>query len=289
MTKISVVLGLLSFAALISGCSMKNFAVKATLQVMEPAAQAFYEEEDLDFAREAMPGNLKLMEGLQKSAPNDEGLLGLLAQGYCSYAFAFLEDSQNPGDLERAKKMYLKGYGFGLRALPESVRAHASGNLEKFEEALADTNNVAPLFWSAYCLGNWININKQDVNAVGELIRVEMMMRRTLDLDNSFYHGRAHLFYGAYFGGRPKMLGGSPEKAKEHLDQAIALTQGRFLMPKLYYAQFYAVPTQNQELFEKTLREVIDAPNDLMPEERLANQVAKKRAIKLLSQKKDLF
>ena len=268
---------------------MKRFAVKTTIQVMEPAAQAFYEEGDLEFAREAMPANLKMMEGLLKSVPDDEALLSLLAQGYCSYSFAFLEDSEKSGDLDRAKMMYKKGFQFGLRALPESVRAHAGGNLEKFENALNDIKDVAPLFWSAYCLGSWVNINKQDVDAVGELIRVELMMKRALALDEEFYHGSIHLFYGAYFGGRPKMLGGSAEKAKEHLDKAITLRQGRFLMPKLYYAQFYAVPTQNEELFERTLREVLEASPELMPEERLANQVAKRRAAKLLKQKKDLF
>ncbi|OFZ18163.1 MAG: hypothetical protein A2X94_03365 [Bdellovibrionales bacterium GWB1_55_8] len=288
MKKRPVVTSLLS-ALFLSGCSMNSIAVKSTIGVMGPAVQAFNEEGDFEFARDAMPANLKMMEGLQKSAPDDETLLTLLAQGYCSYAFAFLEDAGTPESLERAKQMYLKGYRYGMRALSDDVRKYASGDLELFEKSVAEVDEVGPLFWSAYCLGNWININKQDVSAVAELTRVEFMMKRSLSLDPGYYNGAAHLFYGAYYGGRPRMLGGNAEKAREHLEKSITQTGGRFLMPKLFLAQFYAVPTQDEELFEKTLREILDAPSDIMPSERLANQVAKRRAGKLLAQKKDLF
>lgn len=280
---------LICFTLGLSGCSINRMAAKTTIGVMAPASEAFYEEEDLELAREGLPANLKMMEGLLKAAPDDERLLVLLAQGFCSYSFAFLEESTKPGDVERANKMYLRGYHYGLKALPASLNQYATGDLELFEKAVNQVNDVAPLFWTAYCFGNWVNLNKSDVKAVAELSRVELMMRKVLQLDPQFYNASAHTFYGVYYGSRPKMLGGNPEKAKEHFDQAIQFTQGKFLMPKLFKAQFYAVPIQDEALFEKLLKEVIEASDSIFPEQKMANLVAKKRALALMKEKKNLF
>jgi len=55
------------------------------------------------------------------------------------------------------------------------------------------------------------------------------------------------------------------------------------------YARFYAVITQDRPLFEKTLKEVIAAPHDLWPEQRLPNELAKKRAQRYLAHAEDYF
>jgi hypothetical protein len=49
------------------------------------------------------------------------------------------------------------------------------------------------------------------------------------------------------------------------------------------------VQAQDRDLFEKSLREVISAPADILPEQRLANEVAKQKAKILLEQVDDLF
>jgi hypothetical protein len=54
------------------------------------------------------------------------------------------------------------------------------------------------------------------------------------------------------------------------------------------YARTYAVNTQNRELFEKLLNEVIDAP-DLGPRVRLSNKIARVRAARYLARADDLF
>ncbi|MGK5088557.1 TRAP transporter TatT component family protein [Bdellovibrionota bacterium FG-2] len=283
----SLVLGLL----LLNSCSINRMAVNRAADMFSEASVSFNEEADWAFARDAMPANLKMMEGMLKVSPDNKTFQSMLAQGYCSYAFGFLEDSGSPADIERAKGLYMRGYSFGMAALPEKVRTFAQGNLEEFQKAVSslEGDDVARLFWAAYCLGGWVNLNKADIGAVADLSRAEVMMHRVLDANENFYYGGAHLFYGVYYGARPKMLGGDPKKAKDHFDRASRISQGKLLMSKLYLAQFYAVPTQDEELFEKTLKEVLDAPVDLLPAERLANQIAKRRATKLLASKKDLF
>lgn len=60
-------------------------------------------------------------------------------------------------------------------------------------------------------------------------------------------------------------------------------------MTYVFYAKTYAVQTQDQELYTKLLTQVINAPIDILPEQRLANTVAKVRARQMLAKANDLF
>ena len=60
-------------------------------------------------------------------------------------------------------------------------------------------------------------------------------------------------------------------------------------MSKFLLAKCYAIQTQNKELFERTLKEILEASPDLYPEQRLANELAKRRARHLLDRVDDLF
>ena len=227
-----------------------------------------------------------------KVAPANATLLTNLAQGWCSYGFGFLEETGDKSELERASALYRRGFAFGVGSFGPEVGAALRGeSLADIERLLAsvERDQVAPLFWSAYCLGNWVNLNMASVDGVAQLSKVELMMRRVAALDPGYFHGGPDLFYGVYYGRRPKLLGGDPGKAKEHLLRAASFSGGRFLMARLLLAEVYAVAAQDQKLFEETLREIIDAPDDLMPEERLANALARRRAIRLLAREGELF
>ena len=64
---------------------------------------------------------------------------------------------------------------------------------------------------------------------------------------------------------------------------------GKYLMPRVMFARFYGVITQDRPLFEKTLKDVIAAPHDLWPEQRLPNELAKRRAARYLAHADDYF
>ena len=107
--------------------------------------------------------------------------------------------------------------------------------------------------------------------------------------DSTFYYGGAHLFLGTLYGSRPRLLGGDPTIAKNHFEAALRINRGRFLMTYVYYARSYAVQTQNEALFEELLTKVQNTPLDILPEFRLANAIAKKKAELLLARKAELF
>ena len=115
-------------------------------------------------------------------------------------------------------------------------------------------------------------------------------MNKVHDLNPSFHYAGPHLFLGAFYGGRSKILGGNPEKSRHHFEKALELTENKYLLTRLLFAKTYAVQNQDRELlFKLQLQTVLQAPTDLLPEQRLANQVARKKAAKLLEQIDELF
>jgi len=279
----------LSLLILISGCSMNKIAVNATGSIIEYGFEALAEESDLVFARESAPANLKLLEGLIKADPENEKLLLSASRGFASYSLAFIEDE----DKERAKYFYMKGKDYGLKILKKNEQFNEALNkdIDSFNQALKlfVRDDVPALFWSSFSWGSWINLNLDSPEALVELPKVESIMRRVLELDETYYYGGAHMFFGTAYGFRPPMLGGNLEKAREHFEKAREIADGKFLLNYVYKARYYAIPVQDRTLFEGILQKVILAPPDILPEQRLVNEIAKLKAKKMLSQVDEYF
>ncbi len=271
------------------GCSITQLTIGATSGIIDGGFKALNRETDLQIAAQAIPADLKLLDGLIIEAPDNEKLLLLGAQGYTSYALGFVQDSSR----ERANLFYLRARDYGLRILFENsdFKEHFKGDLTDFQKALDEfgESDVPAVFWTANAWGNYVNLNRDNVDALAQLPKVEAMMKFVLQHDPSYFYGGAHLFFGTILGSLPAMFGGDTTAAREHFEKAIQFADGKFLMGYFYYAQSYAVMTQNKELFESLLNKVIDAPANLLPDENLANEIAKQKAKELLKHESDYF
>ena len=212
-----------------------------------------------------------------------------------------MEEAEIAGDSEtademrtRAIELYTRSEGYALKALAKSdntFKAARTVDIATFEKSLQKLKkkDVEPLFWAAYSIARGISLQKDDPMQVIDLARVELMMGRVLELDETFYFGSAHLFYTVYYGDRAPTIGGDPEKAKEHIAHVDRINDGKFLMSKLYLAVYYAYPKQDVNLFKRSLQEVLDAPSDIYPGEEAATSLAKSRAKRWLNRADDLF
>ena len=131
--------------------------------------------------------------------------------------------------------------------------------------------------------------NLDSVEAFADIPRLETLMKKVHELNPAFHHAGPNLFLGAFYGGRSRMLGGNPEKSRHHFEKALELTENKYLLVRLLFAKTYAVQNQDRELFESQLQAVLQAPPNLFPEQRLANEVARKKAAQLLGQIDELF
>lgn len=289
MRKLTLFLILTTVIMGISGCSVQRFAVRSMSGLLEDSMTALFEETDLELAEHAIASDLKLLEGILKSDAGNEKYLLMASQGFAAYALGFVEDE----DPLRAKKLYLRGREYGLRLLRKNKQFRRAENqeLEIFTQSLKnfDKKDVPALFWTANNWGNFINLSMNDPIALAELPRVQAMMKRVIELDDSYFFGGAHLFLGTVYAVRPPILGGDMKKAKAHFDRCFELSQGKFLLPSVYYARYYLTREFDEKQFRKKLNEVISAPPDIFPEQNLPNAIAKKKAKLLLGNVEEYF
>jgi tetratricopeptide (TPR) repeat protein len=280
---------LLFISLMFAGCSPSLMAVQAALPLVESQVLAMQEERDPELAKQAIPANLKILEGLLKQDPDNTWILENLAEGFCGYAFSFLEDTEP----ERASSLYERGKDYAIRAtiIRTGREKWQDLSLDEWSHALNEVqaSHQPALYWMGQCWGSWLMQNLDSVEVFADIPRLEKLMNKVHDLNPSFHYAGPHLFLGTFYGGRSKMLGGNPEKSRHHFERALELTENKYLLARLFFAKTYAVQYQDRKLFKLQLQEVLQALPDLLPEQRLANQVARKKAAKLLKKIDELF
>jgi len=231
----------------------------------------------------------KLLEAVMKSEPENKHFLLLASMGYSSYALGFVEDD----NIERARLLYLRGKEYGLKILKTNkhFRNALDSEFTKFNEALQtfSKNDVPAVFWTAIGWGSYISWTLTDPKALADLPKVEAMMQFVLEKDPSYFYGGAHFFLGTLYASRPKILGGSPELSKKHFEECLKLNKEKFLMAYVYMARSYAVQIQDVQLFEQCLTKVDTTSLDILPQARLSNAIAKKKARLLREKINELF
>jgi hypothetical protein len=264
-------------------------AIRTMGGIMDFGLETFNEESDLKLAESALGSNLKLVEALIKGDPENKKLLVMASQGFNAFSLAFAEDDS----VERARVFYLRARNYGMRVLMQNAafRDALDKDVATFQFALMtfSKDDVPALFWTAFGWGSYINITRSDISALADLPKVLAMMECVRQLDSTYYYGGPYLFLGSIEGSMPKAMGGKPERAKEYFDRALDLTGGKFLLTYVYYAKTYAVQIQDQGLFETLLKKVDDASADILPEARLSNAIAKKKANLLREHMNELF
>ena len=272
----------------LSACSMNKMMVDMSLPMIEGGIVAMNAEPDLQLAEDSMPANISMLNGMIQLDPENVQLHIFAAQAYYGLSYGFNEDK----DVKRADRFYLRGLKHGILALELSGLKNAKNlNPDELEQQLQklDDDDVAALFWTASNWAKWIDLNRDSSESLIQLPKPTAMMQRVLELDETFYYGGAHMYFGVYYGSRAEMLGGNFKKSRQHFDRARQITDDKLLMPDLLQAQYLARQTFDQDDFHQRLTKVIDAPEDLYPELTLLNQIAKRKAAILLSKEKQWF
>jgi hypothetical protein len=273
----------------LAACSPRTIALRTSADLMERGAAALYEEEDVQFAKEALPGQIKLAEGMLASEPDNRALLLMCAEGFGSYAFSFLEDSQP----DRAKRMYIRGRDHGLRLLSRSAALKGLGTatLDQVKASLASAkeDDVPAMFWTAFNWAGYVNLARNEPAAVADLPKAVALMQRVHELSPDYHFAGADLFFGSYYASRPAILGGDVNKAKAHFMEARRRTGGKFLMTYVLEARYYAVAAQDVEMYRGLLGKVKTAEAGTLPNARLTDEVAKRKAATLMEKIDDYF
>ncbi len=285
-------------ALALPACSIKKVAVNKVGDALANSGSTYASDDDPELIRAAVPFGLKTYESLLAESPRHKGLLYASASGFTQYAFAFVQqdaDFAEAQDLAKATalraqagKLYIRARDYGLRGLDvylsgfsDRLRADPTAAL-----AGATKKQVPLLYWTAAPWAAAMSLAKNDSALTADQHLVEAMMRRALILDEGYELGAIHDFFISYESGR---AGGSIAKAREHLERALALSQGRRAWPYVTFAESADVSTQDRKEFEKLLNEALAVDVNKDPDQRLSNLIAQRRARWLLSRTDELF
>ncbi len=283
-----------------SGCSVRAFATNSLANAISGTSTVYASDGDPELVREAVPFGLKTMEQILDEQPRHVGLLMALARGFVQYSYAFVQqeadfaEDKEMGRAQRlrlrARKLYLRARDYGLRGLEAAHPGLRAGLIDgKSSLAVTVKEDVPLLYWTGVAWSLAVANGKDEMKLVGDLPTIEAVMARALALDESWGAGAIHEFYVAYDGGRGANEGGGPERARAHLDRALALAQNKKLGPLVSYAEAVSVTRQDRAEFRRLLEQVLAVDLDAVPSERLVNTLAQARARWLLSRVDELF
>jgi predicted anti-sigma-YlaC factor YlaD len=295
----SLLVGLLLACA----CSPARMGMNRMADALTDTASAYAKDGDPEFVRLGAPSTLKMIEMLLDTQPAHRGLLETACSGFTQYAYAFLQvDSELLAAAEpaasrdlaaRAGQMYGRAREYCLRAIGTSAPALA-GMLQRDHARAAPLldaagqGDVAVLYWTAAAWAGELAVAPNQLLRLPELGTVRALLARALALDERWGEGAIHEAMIAVEG-LPALLGGSSQRARQHFDRAVALSDGRSAFAYVTMASSVSAPARDRAEFERLLKQALAIDNAQTPELRLANLIAQRRARHLLATAGTLF
>jgi len=281
---------LLTIVINITGCAlMRDAAFQTAKPVFRDQIKSLNRETDYQLAESVLPSNIKLLEGLVLSYPDDTELKLWLAEAICGYALGFVEDE----DPKRASNLYLRARDYAVEASVQKIKFKREYMLDPdmLRDWInkVDKKNVAYLFWMAQGWGSYISLNMSDPEAIADLVKVQWMADKVIELDEIFYYAGAHLFKGIVYATLPPMLGGNLEKSKHHFENCFDLNNEKFLLAYYYFMKTYCVKTQDKKLYNDILNKVEMFELNSAPDYNLVNTIALDKTEKLKKLEEELF
>jgi hypothetical protein len=277
-----------------TGC-VKRMILDSTIHSTRIGSGAADTIGDYEMASRAAAAGVLQFEGMHRLAPDNEDALMLLTRGWAGWGYAFAQDDYEVATLandeataeyhkKRAKAAFDRSVGYGLELLAkedggfQAAKKNADTIKAWLKTHFDDKEDAEVLFWLGSAWLARVNLLKDEPEYVAELFIGTAILERSRELDPAFMSYGAQSTLGAYHARSPM---GELDEAKKLLEDAMAKTQRKSLGVLLNYAK-YACMKSDQALYEKTLNEIL-AADDIEPNLRLQNAIAKRRAKRALS------
>ena len=269
---------LLAFLVMGSSCSRI-----LTSTIVEPTLGNLRQQTDVQLVCDGAPSYLLMLDSMLVGSPDDTSMLRTASQAFSSYSAALkscqVSDSRIQNATEKAKR-------YGTRLLRQKLKTDRLTDTDIVAERLKTmtTSDVPDLFWGTWGWLAWVQEQRGSPESIADLVPIEQIMSRLLELDDSYESGAIHLFFGVYFGAKPVMFGGKPDKAKEHFEKALQLSHRQFLLIHTTYAETVGRNSFDQDLHDSLLKEVLSFDMNSCPQNLLTNQIALKKAQRLMEE-----
>lgn len=277
-------LGLIFAILTLSACGgLQKAAVKTTGSLIYEASEEIETETNWEFFKQGTPANLKFMEGLYSVDPTNQDLLASLVKGYTGYAYGVSEtlalDEKLSGSGTHFRQQTLAHYSKAIeyallyfaeedlsyKDLQKAVRTDAGlpGLLKKHLDSDSKRDRELAAF-AAQAFAGYINLRRDEMSLVAQLPVAKGMFDWVCEVQPGINHGACDIFYAAYEAGRPKSLGGNPEKGEKLFKQALEKYPHNWLV-RLSYVQYVVLPQRDKETY-KNQKKYMDKWSELMGE-----------------------
>ncbi len=295
--------------AMSCGGFLEDQAIGTTAGVLVRAQPALNMESDYQLAHDAIPGALKTIEGFWIANPDKaEALVPLLTEGFCQYGTAFVEDDWEIATFAkkldeiayhntRASHIFTRCLNYALRTLGTRWQKELFGTTDQVAKLVKDTSSDrrTAMMWVALALGSIINHNLNRVEMISYLPTVRLILDRVLAIDAQHEpHDKQmaalpHIALGMILTGASTQFGGDPKKAQAEFELALKITDNKMLLARALMGYRVGVMNNDRKFFHDQLKQVLETDPAVWPEQRLANEVAHRRARRYLSHEKEQF
>jgi len=271
---------------LLAGCASGGDQLAFALRLSAEGERALASMDDLETARLAAVAHLGRLEELVRVAPGERRVRAMLVAAWARYALLFVEDdleeARDRGDTTgasyhavRARNAYERAIHHGREYLDGGAfdAAVSSDSLPTFLASRRDDDAAALLWLGAAWMGRLRVATENYRQLAAQAHAGEALLERSLALDPQQVGGWAHLMLGLWLG----RVGGDPERARQHFDQAAPLVGQKLLFFQVFQVRTVICQARDRERWDALLREVLDV-RDPAPEFRVDNAVAKRKA-----------
>jgi hypothetical protein len=130
-----------------------------------------------------------------------------------------------------------------------------------------------------------------DPSILSEMGDIISVVKRSIELDETYFYGIGKVFMGAYYALVPTFLepAAGAENSAKMFQEARSVSDGKFLLVDLFEARFLATKLNDQDLFQKRLKAVLSADAEALENAGLINRLSKTKADYYLKHQGDYF
>lgn len=273
----------------LAGCAsfIENRAASTTLRILERGNVAAGRLGDVQLARDAMPGGIVQIAAFAAAYPDHRGFRVLYADSLCRYAVGFIFDDWEAASLqgraedatriaERLEGLLATCIASNLELLPAEWKA-ADDDRWKTLLPAAKPAHVPALLWIASAEAVRVAVNPLGAG-IPRLDRAIATLTRCTELSPGYRDADGEILLGTLLSGRSRFFGGPNGEAQ--LAAARTKLGESAILVDVMFARSIAVARQDRALFMTTLERALAADLAKWPDRRLANELARIKALR---------
>jgi hypothetical protein len=242
--------------------------------------------------KESLKKSLVELEKLVAAEPADGIAYEWLSRGYYLLTDGHMRQEEDYDDKrDDMLATYKKGFDYAMDGM-KAISPKFNECLE-LQDPVEDCVSHLPIeaaghiYWYAVNLGKYAALDSFPTLLFYKA-QIFALMQRLLALDEYYFHGAAHRYFGAYYSKAPAWAGGDMNKSKLHFEKALEIAPNYFSTSVLM-ADMYTRKTEDPEHFKRLLDFVINADKNILPGLAPEQAFEQIKATNLLEEIDDIF